>query len=176
MVYAFTTYSAIFDDQYREGQPNRLKLMRHLREAFLTGCPDRDKSPSGMDRLLIETREGKVENSLHEYCAIAAFADYEGKGNQQHEIVQSCFHLRCADCIATEVPVWDGEMAGCIDVVLYGPANDKVILLDFKPNAHKEQKAATQLFYYKKLLVQQTGIDNMECYYFDDTHCYKVLI
>ena len=176
VVYKFTTYDVALAYTVAGMQRNYAALIKHLNKAFHTGIPDRPTSPSQMKKLIIEKELAPSKADPHPFCAFAFFAGYEGQGNKQHDIVQSYFHQHCLECIATEMPVWNDEISGCVDIVLYDKKEDKVILLDFKPNAHKESKAATQLFYYKKLLVEQTGITNVECYYFDKDHCYRVKI
>ena len=173
VVYKFVTYSIALG--YTDGMPeNQARLVTFLGRGFRKGIPDRPTSPSQAKKLMIEKEFVNPDRGLHYYSEVALDAGYEGNGNRQHDIVQEYFHANHPDCIATEMPVWNDEMSGCVDIVLYNKKEDKVILLDFKPNAKAESKAATQLFYYKKLFVEQTGITNVDCYYFDKDHCYYV--
>ena len=80
--------------------------------------------------------------------------------------------------IACEVPVNDDERCGQIDLIrIIGNHTDPIIqVCDFKPLAHKEKKACSQLHYYKQMLQHCTGIssDKIELVYFDSTHAFRV--
>lgn len=93
---------------------------------------------------------------------------------KRHSIVEK-FMLCCdRDSVAVEVPVWYwekgfGGISGHIDILQV--KNGKVYVLDFKPNANKENFDAvvSQLFHYARALSFRTGVslDNFRCGWFD---------
>ena len=172
-VFPFTTYSMIFDQTKWPQDENAQAFIRHLQASFLTGMKGLEKSPSSMPELLLETR--KVYQS--EFCDYVKLSGATGKGKRQHEIVENYFMDNHPDCIAIEAPVNDMEVEGCIDILLMQAEPFKIIILDYKPNAAKEKKAATQLFYYLKSLIVQTNIDSQyfDLYYFDEKDCFQVI-
>lgn len=89
--------------------------------------------------------------------------------------------------IATEVPIWlksneidnydeifksKDALSGHIDLVRI--ENEKIWIWDYKPKAHKEVYADTQVYFYALMLSRRTGIglDNFRCGYFDDSSAY----
>lgn len=148
--------------------------MEFLECAFRYGLPDREKSPSQMPALMIET------NQLfdHPYCKLAFDSGYMGQGNKQHDIVQNYFMENCPECLATEVPLWTEEYSGCADLMTLKLDPFKIGIWDFKPDAKKEKKATGQVYRYVKAAVEQTGIDpkHFEAGYFDGTNFFEVLI
>ena len=110
-------------------------------------------------------------------------ASYVLKGteynNERHSQIQTTFLLQDATSIAAEVPVWYWERnlakgyCGHIDLVQI--RNNKVQVLDFKPNAVKETKAPTQLYLYALALSFRTGIplQKMQCAWFDEKNYYS---
>jgi len=84
--------------------------------------------------------------------------------------------------IAMEVPLWlekeelesykrimesTQPLTGHIDVLRV--EGDKVWIWDYKPNAHKEKFAATQVYFYALMLSRRTqlALDHFRCGYFD---------
>lgn len=176
VIYKFTTYPIIFE---AINEPyHYYRLLTHLKDMFINGMPpEKDLSPSMMPELILKFEE--VKNS--EYCKLASDSNYKGQGNYQHRVVQEHFLMYDQNTIATEVPVIGEKMQGNIDILIY----DGIIkILDFKPEVHKcVKQAMTQLHYYKDLLCDSIrGIENeqnikskIECYAFDNKHCYKLI-
>tara|TARA_Y100000310_G_C20621352_1_gene783485 strand:- start:620 stop:1270 length:651 start_codon:yes stop_codon:yes gene_type:complete len=90
--------------------------------------------------------------------------------------------------ISVEVPIWikreeidnykglfdsyDKPLSGHIDILRI--EDRKIWIWDYKPNAHKEKYAATQVFFYALMLSKRTGIniDHFRCGYFDSFYAY----
>jgi len=172
-IFPFTTYSLIFDDQFKADNPKLALLFLYLERMFLDGIPQRDKSASKMPELMIGTRE--LFN--HEFSKMAKLADYRGAGNRQHAIVENYFMENHPDAIAIEFPLFNDEMTAFGDILLATESPFQITVLDFKPNAHKERTAATQLYHIRELLSEMSGIDRskIECLYFDELSCFEVL-
>jgi hypothetical protein len=171
--FPFTTYDIIFDSKKWPEDEKAQSLMRYLQTAFLAGFKGCSKSPSGMPELVgLKTR--KVVDS--EFVTMARKANYRGAGLRQHERVEQYFLRNHPDCIAIEAPTNDGDVEGCIDILLMQSDPFKISILDFKPFAAKEKKAPTQLYYYLKALSIQTQIHTnyFDLFYFDDQDCFKV--
>jgi hypothetical protein len=171
LVYPFTTWSCIFGTKSTAKDGDILySVYKHLRTAFYEGMPECEASPSQAKQLMVQTE--RIESDL---CEMAEASGYHGMGKAQHPIVQNYFMDNHPDCVAVEMPVWDDKMAGFVDITLVNANGIK--LLDFKPLAHKEKHAATQLYHYKRLFCHNTGLspDLVECYYFDNQNCYKVI-
>lgn len=172
-VFPFTTYSLIFNAEKWPKDENAHKLFKFLQRSFLMGFKGLSKSPSSMPELIIDKR--KVHQS--ELCDYAKLSEAAGRGKKQHEIVENYFLENHPDCIGIEVPMNDGEVEGCADILLMQQDPFMIKILDYKPNARNEKKASTQLFYYFKALTMQTGINEQyfELYYFDENDCYQVI-
>lgn len=169
LIYPFTTFDVIFQDDYDH---KFYGVFEWLKYVFEHGMQDKPDSPSQAKKLILKTEQ--LPN--HEFCKYALDACYHGAGNKQHALVEAQFLDNHPDCIAVEVPLFDDIMSGCLDILLM--TSDKIYLLDFKPDAHKETHAATQLYHYKKLFVYNTGVSPnlIECGYFDDQNYFKVSI
>ena len=89
--------------------------------------------------------------------------------------------------VAMEIPIWIGKqeiteysnlfksdefLTGHIDLLRI--ENGKIWVWDYKPNAQKENYAATQVYFYALMLSKRTGIDlsNFMCGYFDSSFTY----
>jgi len=171
MVYPFTTYVTVFDST---PAPNLSKINKYFRKLLRHGCPEKGdkKSVSKGKVLMIEKEE--VNSEL---CQYANDANYHGAGTEQHEVVQDYMHKEDILTYASEIPVWNDEHHGHIDLIRYLP-NDRIEIVDFKPKANKETKAATQVYRYIMLLCERTQIslNDVEGYYFDDAYCYKLIL
>lgn len=170
----FTTYAIVFDNANWPKCPKAQAVFRMLQTQFLAGFKGLPKSPSKMPELMVDVEE--IDNGL---CRHAKASNYHGAGNRQHSIVQNWFLDNHVDCIATEVPLWYGDVEGCADFLLMQTDPFKLIIPDFKPDARKEKRAATQLIHYAKGLLNLTGgiiqADDIDLVYFDDKHCFKVI-
>ena len=146
------------------------RVVAHLREAFIYGMADHEKSPSGQNGLLVDAK--LVESDL---STLAHKSEYYGKTNKQHETVERYFLENDPFTIAVEVPVWDHEFAWNIDIIRV--VDGRVQVLDFKPDAHKEKKVTGQLFKYGQLLSKCTGISvtSMDFFYFDGNKVFQLI-
>lgn len=111
-----------------------------------------------------------------------------------HEKVQVCALENDSSIVAMEVPLWikptdliglnisenilskmfkDGELlTGHIDLLAIEDGN--IWIWDFKPRAHKEKYAKTQVLLYALMLSKRTRInlDKFRCGYFDENRAY----
>ena len=112
---------------------------------------------------------------------------YNGKYNAPHSQVQ-VFMLENDDkTIAAEVPLWleveeaesyqnlfriNEPLTGHIDLLRV--EENKIWVLDYKPNAQSEKFAATQVYFYALMLSKRTKIplERFRCGYFDKDDCY----
>lgn len=175
MVHGFTTYDFIFQYNFTDG--TLLSIAKHLRQAFEEGLPVYEASPSQMPKLMIEAVSAPAEFA-EKFTSLAEKAQYHGMRQGQHRAVQECFLKYDPMCVAVEFPVHDHEekRAGLGDLLLYNSELGHVYILDFKPDAHSDPQAATQLYYYKKDFCKCTGIPpkKVRCFFFDDRNCYEV--
>ena len=135
---------------------------------------------------LLEVERHKVSE-----LAKRALVNYHGT---PHDKVQACALDSDHNSIGVEVPIWlkptdlvgipvnqsvlsrifeDGEvLTGHID--LLSIEDGKIWVWDFKPNAHKERYAATQVFFYALMLAKRSGLslEKFRCGYFDDKIAY----
>ncbi len=125
------------------------------------------------------------EDDKNELCefAQAGLDKLKDRFKSAHSKVQLFMLENDPTSIACEVPIWlepiemQGlhnhmdiglPLSGHIDVLQV--KDGKIIILDYKPKAHKEKYASTQTYFYAKMLSARTGIplDKFECGYFDD--------
>lgn len=172
--FEYSTYDIIFSEEMRKKDPNFAKLLDFLRLAFETGLPDRPQSPSGMPELLgIEVKQ----HFQHPLSLMVAGSNYQGAGRNQHTVVQEYFIKNHPDFLAMEVPVWDSEASGCIDILLLKLKPFFIDVFDFKPGARKETKASSQVYRYLKMLIDATGIpaQYFRGFYGDELDTFEVL-
>ena len=100
--------------------------------------------------------------------------------NKRHELIENFMLINDSCTIATEIPIWFydkniGGICGHIDILQnrFG----KIHILDFKPEADKEnkKKVASQLYLYALGLSFRTGISLSEfrCAWFDADNYYE---
>lgn len=112
---------------------------------------------------------------------------YNERYNTAHSQVQ-VFMLENDDkTIAAEVPLWlepieaefyqsifrtKDPLTGHIDLLRV--EDSRIWVLDYKPNAHMEKFAATQVYFYALMLSKRTKIpiEKFRCGYFDLNDCY----
>jgi len=104
-----------------------------------------------------------------------------------HSKVQMFMLENDKNTIAVEVPIWleskeldcynrlfnsDEPLTGHIDVLRI--QDGKIWVWDYKPNAHKEKYATTQIYFYSLMLSLRTGIplEKFRCGYFDKYYTY----
>jgi len=173
--FEYTTYDTIFNERAREGKQFFRMLLDHLRLAFECGLPNKDKSPSGMPELLgIETKQ----HFNHELSDFISQVEWKGTGNKQHLIVQNHFMNNYSKTIAIEVPVWNDEASGCIDILNVNMNPFIIDVIDFKPDTIHEKKASSQVYRYVEMLIKNTGIppEYFRGFYCDELNTFEVLI
>ena len=129
------------------------------------------------------------ERPNEEICKLTALALANKKFESAHDIVEDTFLEKDPNTIAAEIPVWTNyfelngsgngfriteligdtkPLTGHIDLLQV--KDDRINVLDFKPNASKEKWAPTQLFVYALMLSKRTGLSlqNFRCCYFDE--------
>jgi ATP-dependent exoDNAse (exonuclease V) beta subunit len=95
------------------------------------------------------------------------------RNNQRHKYVEEFMLVNDTATVACEVPVWywekgiDEGVTGHIDLLQV--RNDMVYILDYKPDAAKDRKAAGQLYHYAAALSFRTDIpfEQIRCAWFD---------
>lgn len=169
VIYSFETYPFIFNAKPKD--PAAEAILNYLRKVFIEGIPDPSakKSVTECPPLILQTERVKNEMVKH-----ALKADYRNCGRGQHHRVQHQMLKYDPLTIAIEVPVFDDELNGHIDILRI--CNGKIQVLDFKPLAHKERKAASQVYRYILLLAKalKLPLSCFEGYYFDDCNAYRV--
>jgi hypothetical protein len=172
MYYPFATFSYIFTKQEN---PLLQKLCNYFQQLIIEGKPDSEGRKSVSAGKMLANITLKQDNS-HPLIDFAKDSDYRNRERFQHKAVQS--HLMKFDdkMIAQEIPVWDDDWIGHIDGLRF--MGDHIELFDFKPNAHKEKKASSQVYRYRNLLSKRTGIPeaSIKTCYFDDTNLYFLTV
>jgi len=104
-----------------------------------------------------------------------------------HSKVQVFMLENDANTIAIEVPIWlfpnelegysqifntKDALTGHIDILRV--EGDRIWVWDYKPNAHREKYASTQVYFYALMLSKRTNINlsRFRCGYFDRNHSY----
>ncbi len=125
--------------------------------------------------------------SGHEVNSLARNALKHSNEESNHSKVESYMLEHDSNTIAVEVPLWlhNNEIAnfkelfkevrpltGHVDVLRI--EDGKVWIWDYKPNAHREKYAATQIFFYALMMSKRTGIgiEHFRCGYFDDRNAF----
>jgi len=111
----------------------------------------------------------------HELTQFATQANYEGKGKNQHLIVQDYLINNDPKTVIYELPLNDGTTSCFVDIVRY--VDGIIEVYDFKPNAHKEKHACTQIYHNMRLLSQMAKIPFNKIIggYFDKDNFYKLI-
>ena len=171
-IHDYCIWSDCFNEAFITAQPAHIyRLLKYMSIAFTSGLPIREKSASGSKKdESLEVVE--FETDLIKY---AEESNYSGWGREQHPIVQRYLRENDPLTIATELPVFDNEKTGFIDILRILPDNT-IEIVDFKPKAKKETKAATQISKYRDMLVDLLNIkpEHVVCTYFDDEVAFRL--
>ena len=112
---------------------------------------------------------------------------YNSRYSTAHSQVQVFMLENDSKTIACEVPLWlnpdelsfyqslfktDAPLTGHIDLIRI--EDNKIWILDYKPNARLEKFAATQVYFYALMLSKRTKIplEKFRCGYFDSKDCF----
>lgn len=174
MDYIFQTYDTVVPENYPD-KSNHQKLAHFICEVLNDGYPSRDGKSSISDMPKYIRSKPKKIHEKHIFTELAKRANYRGRGKLQHDTVQSYFLRHCPITAATELPVWTNGCHGHIDIVVFLP-DDKIGILDFKPNARRETKAECQIERYAMALTERTRIafTDIILFYFDDELTYSL--
>lgn len=157
-------------------KPLSMGLYQYLRR-FEQGCPQEffevgRRCSQPLFSIPVGTQFKRSRNLA---CDLARFSVQAVRTNhQRHDAVEE-FMLACdLATIACEVPVWywekqcDDGVTGHIDILQV--RNDLVYILDYKPGAARDKKAAGQLFHYAIALSFRSGValDQIRCAWFDE--------
>ena len=169
--------------------PEFIKLKKYVYSMF-EECPNDyfGSGPRG-SCLKFKTNNHIIELKGHQVCNFAknGLEVNSMRCKNNHSKVQLFMLENDDNTVAVEVPVWmqtdeipgyqklfesDAPLTGHIDVL--GFDNDKIWVWDYKPNAHKEKYADTQVYFYSMMLSKRTGIplDKFMCGYFDAQRAY----
>lgn len=162
-------------------------LQTYLHRMFAE-CPH-DKFMSGprSSKLRFPVPVQLTEIPGHEMCSLALASLQYGTDKEAHTKVELGLLHADPKTVSVEVPLWldqhelDGyetafgsteALTGHIDILRV--ENGKVWIWDYKPGAHKEKWAATQLNTYATMLSARTGLplENFMCGYFDSSTSY----
>ncbi len=164
---------------------NGLEGLKSFLADMFESCPDDyfGRGPRGSS-LKFSSSHNVVELSGHRVCSLAenGLKINETRFKCNHSKVQLFMLENDYETVAIEVPIWlnsdeisgykemfgsDEPLTGHIDVL---SVEDGLIWVwDYKPNAHKEKYADTQVYFYSLMLSKRTGIplDKFRCGYFD---------
>jgi transposase-like protein len=158
---------------------NKFKSLRKYILELVKGCPDffsRNRRCS----LLKVNIEVETKRLFNLACKMTDFALKAVTLNtERHKAIENFMLLNDSTTIAVEVPVWFWEksinegISGHIDILQV--RNNKVYILDYKPEAEKDKKAIGQLFLYAQALALRLGfkLDDFMCAWFDDENYYE---
>ena len=164
--------------------------LKNFMGSMFDNCPDDyfGSGPRGSS-LKFKTHHETVELRGHKVCDFAknGLVVNESRFKDNHSKVQLFMLENDSNTVAIEVPIWlssdevegynglfgsDEPLTGHIDVLSVEDGN--VWVWDYKPNAHKEKYADTQVYFYALMLSKRTGIplDKFRCGYFDWERAY----
>lgn len=164
-------------------------LREYLYQVF-EQCPHEyfEKGPRG-SKLRFKVGVQPKEITGHEVSTLTrcGLEQNQERYSSNHSKVQ-VFMLENDDkTVAVEVPIWIKEeevenyreifrtrepLTGHIDLLRM--EDGKVWIWDYKPNAHREEYATTQTYFYALMLSKRTGIglEKFRCGYFDSCYAY----
>jgi hypothetical protein len=151
-----------------------VRLKAHLVEVLWHGHPDFiDKiSASQASPLILPKPRFVKDDPVSEF---AKMSGYNGAQNSQHLTVQRYMLDHDPHTIAIEIPFWSETHSCHVDIIRVFP--EKIQFWDFKPKAHKETKATTQLWHQKEMVKSQLKLfgQSVEFAYFDENGAYYLI-
>lgn len=167
---------------------NNYSSLNSFMRSAMVSCPNEffKGGPRG-SKLKLVLPIGLIPIRGHEVSQLAGLALNTSQEKTPHSKVQNFMLERDSKTIATEVPLWllpeemglfsslfnsSAPLTGHIDVLRI--EDDNVWVWDFKPKAHKEKYAHTQVYFYSLMLCFRTGIpmEKIKCGYFDEEIAY----
>lgn len=163
-VYMFTAKNSFLE--------SNTPLSRYCQKVLLEGLNvNAENSASQMPTGLINKE--RIEHELTRY---ATEANYVGKGKEQHSIVQEYLINNDDHTVIYELPLNDGKVSCFIDLIRV--TEGFIEVWDFKPKAHQEKHACTQVYHNMRLLAQILKIpfSQIKGGYFDKDNAYKLIL
>ena len=170
---------------------NSLSPLKEFLESMFQNCPDNYffKGPRSSSLKFKLSNLELANATSHELCLLTHYGLENNKERYSapHSRVQVFMLEHDSTSIACETPIWllpseletfqelfnsQEPLTGHIDLIRI--QDDKIWILDYKPNAQKEQYAATQTYFYALMLSARTKIplEHFRCGYFDHLNCY----
>jgi ATP-dependent exoDNAse (exonuclease V) beta subunit len=170
---------------------NSLSPLKDFLEKMFTKCPDTYfHSGPRSSALKFKLSNLDLKNAPnHELCVLThhGLEKNEERYSTNHSKVQVFLLEHDTTSIACETPIWllpeelqtyqelfnsSEPLTGHIDLLRI--QDNKIWILDYKPNAQKEKYASTQTYFYALMLSKRTNIslDHFRCGYFDNVNCY----
>lgn len=164
-------------------------LRRYLYQLF-ESCPNEyfETGPRG-SALKFKLPLKVKQTTRHEVSMLTKYGLQvnEERYNSNHSKVQMFMLENDHKTIAVEVPIWlrcpelscfkelfkcEEPLTGHIDALRI--EDGKIWIWDYKPNARREEYAATQTYFYALMLSKRTGIplNNFMCGYFDHDYAF----
>ncbi len=165
-------------ERYAHSYPGLIEYIR----GFEKGCPDKMfESGKRCSQIKLDVNIRKSSRRT-QACSLAEFALYGVNDNRKrHDMVEDFMLINDTATVAVELPVWfwnkkmDLNISGHIDILQI--RQNRIFVLDFKPNAYKEnkEKVASQLYLYARALSYRTGINlnRFRCAWFDEIDYYE---
>lgn len=151
-----------------------IRLKAHIVETLWNGHPDFiDKiSASQATPLILPTPRFVPDDPV---CEFAKMSGYQGAQGGQHLSVQRYMLEYDPHTIAIEAPFWSKTHSCHVDIVRVFP--EKIQMWDFKPKAHKETKANTQLWHQREIIKEQLKLfgQSIEFAYFDENGAHYLI-
>lgn len=161
-------------------------LSKYLKK-MLKDCPDEYFQEGPRSSVLKFKVDADIKHLNHEVEILARIGLDSRYYDNAHMNVQMFMLAYDSKTIAIEVPLWllpeeyekfnelfDSKLplSGHIDIVRI--EDGKIWIWDYKPNAHREKYAMTQVYFYALMLSKRTGIplEEFRCGYFDDKDTY----
>jgi hypothetical protein len=175
----------VHDPKTKKLCSNGLSSINKYLHDVMTCCPEEyfNKGPrSSQLRMKFDIDLVKVRG--HEVSELARQGLESDHYGTAHSNVQMCMLQNDDKTISIEVPIWilhkelpdyqeffntkEDALSGHIDALRI--EDGLVWVWDYKPNAHREKYASTQVNFYAVMLSERTGVplNKFRCGYFDD--------
>ncbi len=170
---------------------NGLKSLKSFLLSALEACPNNlfNSGPRSSQLKLRFDNLQLIEIKNHEIASLArkSLEKYNDFFRTAHSKVQMFMLENDRNTIAVEIPIWlypnelnyyekifnsNEALTGHIDLLKI--EDGLVWVWDYKPKAHKEEFASTQVYFYALMLSKRANIplERIRCGYFDDTSTY----